>query len=115
MSKTVKEFQMPGDYVEMDSAEIEFDGGWSWNKFWNVVAVTCFAIALVVGFVSTGGTVGVALAAVKGCAIAIGALSTLAAYDTGKIGIGSMTLYQTPEDMSKYCSGNSTLGSGSDL
>ncbi len=46
MTNVAYTMKMPSNYVEMNASEMEYDGGWSWNKFFAGVAIAGAIIAL---------------------------------------------------------------------
>lgn len=52
MTYATEGLKMPTNYVDMSSTEMEFDGGWSWKKFF-------VGVAIVGAFIALGGIGGV--------------------------------------------------------
>ena len=75
MNNAAYAMKMPTSYVEMTSTDLEYDGGWSWKKFWTGMAVASLVVAAVfapmaaVGYYAslstlfTVGTIGTSVAA----------------------------------------------------
>ena len=62
MAKT-NELVMPGSYIDMNDAELEYDGGGFWNVFSNVLlAVGAVALIVAVTFLSGGLALGIGAA-----------------------------------------------------
>lgn len=49
MTYATETMKMPTKYVDMTTAELEYTGSFSWNKFWTGVMIAGFALALVAG------------------------------------------------------------------
>ena len=48
-AETITEMKMPSQYVDMNSDEIEYDGGMSdKGRFWAIIGITAAAVATIV-------------------------------------------------------------------
>ncbi|MBE6522345.1 MAG: hypothetical protein E7Z62_04365 [Thermoplasmata archaeon] len=76
MENATHEMKMPTNYVDMSESEMEFDGGWSWGKFFATVAIVGVAIACCgVAGVLVGAMAGsMALIAGSGAVLGIGSI-----------------------------------------
>ena len=75
MTYATKEMTMPSNYVDMNETEMQFDGSWSWKKFWTGMTIASLVVAAVfapmaaVGYYAslstlfTVGTIGTSVAA----------------------------------------------------
>jgi len=75
MTYATKEMTMPSNYVDMNETDMQFDGSWSWKKFWTGMAIASLVVAAVfapmaaVGYYAslstlfTVGTIGTSVAA----------------------------------------------------
>ena len=90
MTYADKGMKMPTNYVDMSESEMEFDGGWSWGKFFAAVAIVGAAIACCgVAGVLVGAIAG-STALIAGSGVAVGIGSAIAA--AGGIGMLSVDL-----------------------
>jgi len=39
MAYSTDGMRMPTNYVDMSATDMQFDGSWSWGKFWNAMVV----------------------------------------------------------------------------
>ena len=46
MTYATNGLKMPTNYVDMSESEMQFDGSWSWGKFWAGVAIVGLALAV---------------------------------------------------------------------
>ncbi len=82
--------KMPTNYVDMSESEMEFDGGWSWSKFFAVVGIVGAAI---IGCGVAGALVGAiagSMSVVIGSGLTVCAGSVVAA--TGGLGLTGCAL-----------------------
>jgi hypothetical protein len=49
MAYVAKKMVMPTNYVDMTTKDLEYEGSFSWRKFWTGVMVAGFALSLVAG------------------------------------------------------------------
>ena len=87
MNNATYTMKMPTNYVEMDSSEMEYDGGWSWNKFFAVTAIVGAVVAGIGAAILTGGA---AAFIIGGGALYAGTAATTAmAVGATILGVGS--------------------------
>ena len=85
MENANHQMKMPMNYVDMSAEEIEFDGGWSWKKFFVGVAIA--GAVLCVG----GAAVGLIGGAMLSTTIAAGGgISMVAGFGIGLGGVAGI-------------------------
>ena len=57
MNNAAYAMKMPTSYVEMTSTDLEYDGGWSWKKFWTGMAIASLVVAAVFAPMAAVGSV----------------------------------------------------------
>ena len=55
MNNVAYAMKMPTNYVEMTSTDLEYDGGWSWNKIFYTAAIVGAVVAGIGAVIMTGG------------------------------------------------------------
>ena len=55
MNNAAYAMKMPTNYVEMTSTDLEYDGSWSWNKFFSTAAIAGAIVAGIGAAILTGG------------------------------------------------------------
>ena len=55
MAYSTDGMRMPTNYVDMSATDMQFDGSWSWGKFWNAMAFVGAAVMVVGGCLMAGG------------------------------------------------------------
>ena len=83
MTNVAYTMKMPSNYVEMNASEMEYDGGWSWNKAFFTAATVGEVIAGVGAIVLTGGA---------GAFIAAGGITSTCAAASTAMGVGAAIL-----------------------
>ena len=75
MENVTHGMKLPTNYVDMNETDMQFDGSWSWKKFWTGMAIASLVVAAVfapmaaVGYYAslstlfTVGTIGTSVAA----------------------------------------------------
>ncbi len=71
MAYSTDGMRMPTNYVDMSATDMQFDGSWSWGKFWNAMAFVGAAV-MVAGIVTLALATGGAAMVVGGCLMAGG-------------------------------------------
>ncbi len=89
MNNAAYAMKMPTNYVEMTSTDLEYDGGWSWKKFFVGVAIVGGIVALGGIGVAIGGLAAVNMAVFAGGMTALGAGGLVATF--GGIGYSLST------------------------
>ena len=87
MNNATYTMRMPSNYVEMSSSEMEYDGGWSWNKAFFTAAIVGAVIAGVGAIVLTGGAAAFVMAGGATCTLA--GPSTAMGIGAAILGVGS--------------------------
>jgi Na+(H+)/acetate symporter ActP len=74
MAYVAKKMVMPTNYVDMTTKDLEYEGSFSWRKFWTGVMVAGFALALAtgVGGVLATGALATALGTTAGVSMVAG-------------------------------------------
>ena len=71
--------KMPANYVDMSESEMQFDGSWSWGKFWAGVAIAGVALAVVGGIgMFAAATVSITAASIFGTGVAMAVVGDIA-------------------------------------
>ena len=79
MMNATKGMRMPANYVDMSESEMEFDGSWSWGKFWAGVAIAGLALAVVGGIgMFAAAAVSITAASVFGTGVAMAVVGDIA-------------------------------------
>ena len=87
MNNATYTLKMPTNYVEMDSSEMQYDGGWSWNKVFFTAAIVGAVIAGVGAAILTGGATAFVIAGVASTSTAA---STAMGVGAAILGVGSV-------------------------
>ena len=79
MTYATNGLKMPTNYVDMSESEMEFDGSWSWGKFWAGVAIAGLALAVVGGIgMFAAAAVSITAASIFGTGVAMAVVGDIA-------------------------------------
>ena len=56
MRQMTYEMKMPRNYVDMEAADMEYDGGFNWGKFIKYATIVCSTVAAIGLSMATGGS-----------------------------------------------------------
>ena len=79
MNNAAYAMKMPTSYVDMSESEMQFDGSWSWGKFWAGVAIAGLALAVVGGVgMFAAAAVSITAASIFGTGVAMAVVGDIA-------------------------------------
>ena len=91
MTYATKEMTMPSNYVDMNETDMQFDGSWSWKKFFVGMAIAGVALCAL-----GAGTFFVASALVASTAMTVGGVALTAGFGFTLAGVtGSAAISET--------------------